>query len=404
MSINKNLCEKYRNNLKSKIGNGNFNKQYKLTTNGDNIYLELAIANRNPEKTTERASAQIVRINSLINNPYKYYLSVIRFKIPGYFIPLHVMPVIPNPLDPTDINYSVYSITLEYNGESQQVHLNFISTTGENANQINPPTINTNGTINQDQNTAYYYMFEYQQMIDMFNTAFNTAFNRLTNKPLGSESPKLIYNNSQKLFSLIGQIAYYEINLRDEDRINVYMNIPAHFLFPAFDVITKSFHGNAPDGKDIQYIFKNNLNNFWYPPNIAQTFPALYYEMKQQYRAIGNWLSAKSVIFESIRLPTRNEFILSGDNFDPIITDFELSITADTNIREPLQYNPASQYRLIDLLGNTPIYNIDIRLYWVDINGNKKIILIPYNQLLTIKMIFVKKDLFKNYDPIEYKE
>ena len=53
----------------------------------------------------------------------EYTLSVVRFTIPTVNIPIKYFPVIYNPANPSDINYSAYSISLKYNNITYTKHL-----------------------------------------------------------------------------------------------------------------------------------------------------------------------------------------------------------------------------------------------------------------------------------------
>jgi hypothetical protein len=83
----------------------------------------------------------------------------------------------------------------------------------------------------------------------------------------------------------------------------------------------------------------------------------------------------------------------SGNNnvTSQIITDF-----ATDGIYKPIvTYIPSAEYRRVGLIGDKPISNIDISVYWKDRLGRLNPLLLPAGSSLTIKLLFDKKEEYK---------
>ena len=68
---------------------------------------------------------------------------------------------------------------------------------------------------------------------------------------------------------------------------------------------------------------------------------------------------------------------------------------SDTGQYKPnIVYNPTSEYRLITLYGNRPLFNIDLNIFWRNKFGQ----LIPFEinsgECVTMKVAFLKKSAY----------
>jgi hypothetical protein len=273
--------------------------------NNDVIYLNANIGynyqTQNPGSLTPATYVE-ERTDAVLKNPSEYFMSIIKFSVPGYNIPILVFP---NPASP-NYNSLFYSVTIEYNGVFNQQQVVFQQRTN-NLSELN-------------------YVYEYSHLLDMFNTALSTAFAAITT-PVGSLAPYFIYDTTTELVSLICQIAYYDVTLVNP--IKIYVNARGFKFFqsiPVFELTT-----NSPSGRDFQFYVTNLKNNFYNPPYLAPTVPPAYYAMTMQWNTLSNWNSFTNLVFTTGTIPIRYENVpagngfetqLSSDNFRPIITDF----------------------------------------------------------------------------------
>ncbi len=393
--------------------------------NDDIIYYNVVMHYRNPGDLSPSIAEYVEnRTQAIVDNPSEYQMSVIRFSIPSSELPIFIFGIqsFPN----TNINLSTTSFTLSYGGTDVRVYL--IYTPQTSYPLPNPPS----AEHKEQYITPYYYVKTYQHMIEMMNTALSTAYDTLLpyvtyqaisiyaigdlviyngviyrslvngntgNQPdispvqwqstqLPTEAPYFIYDSDIKKFSLIAQKQYDESKYLDPISIYTDHLFYTNFFNGSFLVYDNLYTND--DGKGIQFLVKNTNNN---------EYKTNYYQMKQEFSTIYAWNSFKSIVFMTGSIPIRNEFtptqIQSGQNTpglvnsSPILTDFEPPLESD--LRTVLQYNPTAEYRMIDLIGTSPLVKFDIRVFWVDNHQNLYPIYIPAGENVTIKFLFRKK-------------
>jgi hypothetical protein len=70
--------------------------------------------------------------------------------------------------------------------------------------------------------------------------------------------------------------------------------------------------------------------------------------------------------------------------------------TPQLSPRTMLTYTRSDNYRITNLQQSTPLLKFDIAIYWVDNLGNQYPLMIGPRQSLSIKFVFVKKDLYRH--------
>ena len=154
-------------------------------------------------------------------------------------------------------------------------------------------------------------------------------------------------------------------------------------------------------GQNCNIIIKNNLDN-----TATLATGGTGYFMDQEFSTLYSWNSLQSVSFRSNNIPVNTQAItgfssngqtqpLQGGSANTVIAyleDFEpLNGVGNGEFREILQYIP-SVYRWSDLIGNNPLSTLDISVLWTDRMGYSHVLYIPPGGVLTIKLLFRKKD------------
>lgn len=359
----------------------------------DNIYFNIEIRSSN-DTFGEEAFYDVQRDIPLIHDASQYYASIVRFNVPNFDVPIHVMPIQPNQGDP---NLSEYSITLEFNGDVVQEFLIFVPTA--DFTEPPPPNANPNGLQTV---SPYYFIFEYSSMITIINTAFALAFSKLAAPPPGSAAPVILYNSVTTLFTILAQKDFYDVKLATP--IFVYFSGQLWTILNGFANIqvnvsiggSTNINQFSPDGRDEQlqitdYFDNTNLPQFS-PPFAGDDF----YNLTQQYATIFNWNPFKRIVFVTNSLPINGEYIKgSGSSTIKVLTDFSPFLTHE--VRTVWQYVPDGQYRLVDMTSHEKIDTIDLQIYWIDRFDNFNRVIIPWGQQATIKLAFLNKKLYKNY-------
>jgi hypothetical protein len=367
-----------------------------ISQQNDRIYYNIVIPH-NLNGGFSPAIYQEQLNQAILNNPSDYYMSVIRFSIPGGNIPLIIPDIQPYPN--TDVNKTIFSVTLTYNVfTSSQIFVEFVP--DDESLQPTPltpqsPLPTTNG---------YYFLYTYTSFLNMINTALSNAFIALGiasgGLPVGSLAPYFQFDPINERISLVAQVAFYDETLANP--IKIYMN---YQLFSLLDGLPSVFQGySAPTGSDFLLVVKNNHDNFYNPSNVTPVYPPLYYIMTQEYPTLADLNSFKSLALTSNLLPIKPEYIprpkssnQSVINTQGYLKNFEPLVVLGPESRTVIQYQADGPYQLIDLTSNTPLTKIDVSVFWFDVYGNQYLVDIPYNQVLTIKMVFIKKSTYYGY-------
>ena len=330
---------------------------------------------------------------SIVSNPSEWYATIARFSIPGSGIPIFVFQIINGQSNP---NLSPYIITLSYMGTNFQENIIYQA---ENTYPA-PATANPFQII-----TPYYHVYSYQNMINMINTAFANALAALLVAfPAApyTVAPYVFFNPVTQLISLVVPYSWFS---GIPTAPQIYMNSLMTLTF--LNSIPAAFIGNLqPFGKDYLInidAYPGNTNGYA-QPGAAITNPPAFLIFTQEYNTIQYWNSFKNIVFTSGTLPIQAEFIPQNNTvqnfsnngtgtvaFSPILTDFEPLLMAAGDSRSQLQYFPEGPYRLISLIGSSPLTKIDIQIYWQDVNDNLYPLYIQTNQTASIKILFIRK-------------
>lgn len=366
----------------------------------NNYYYNVTINNLNSNGNSIFASFSENRVQDILPEPSNnFYLTVVRFSIPGSEIPIFIMPV---QLGQPDVNLTPFSVTLSYLGNDFRVYLSYVT------HDITAP-IPAQPLISQDISSGYYYVYTYQDMLNYVNTALASAFNSLksafpTAPP--TEAPYFIYNPDTELISLVTQFSYSLPN-----SISIYTNLS---LLTYFDALRVDFYGpNSINGKDSRFIIEFTHNNSYAKPGgIIPSPPANpdYLIFTQEFLALGKWNSMKSIVFLTGTLPINYESVpqspllsstnisLGANNFRPILTDFEPYLDQIAgSTRSIFQFYVQGPYRLIDLTSSTTIRQFDVQVFWQDHFGQLYPVYISYGQVVTIKFLFIRKKTLTGY-------
>lgn len=354
----------------------------------DNIYYNVSINSDNNNRYSIPKQS-ISRTENILDKASDYYVSVIRFNIPSTFVPILVfVPESPNSL------IGAYSITLSYKNDSFEESLIY-SNRG-------------NGSFS-NSSLGFYYVYDFQQMVDMINTALADAMaaikiNFPSPDPVQTAvTPFMIYDPVTKLFAFYSDNEFFNPVIGGGQTIKMFMNDQLWTLFNSFPN-QRNYFGqvlNQASGEDIQILITNNGNNLTMDPNGDANNTTTYVYTSQEFTTIYNWNPFKKIVITTTSLPVIGENVDStGNNQRTILTDFVPSVSA-TEFRTVYQYFPTSQYRLIDLTNDGPLKAFDVNVWWEDINGDLNLIYLPWNSQIEVKLAFVKKSMYINEDMID---
>lgn len=370
---------------------------YSLTPNGPSIGVHGVEAKYN-----------VCKSGPILEKSSDFFCSVIRFTCPLNDIPLFIFPIIPNQVNP---NKSTMVIGINYNGINNSTNVIYIPD-----NLDTPPVQNLTIQVI----TPYYYVYDYQNFITIINSALLTVYNSSGLAALFPTAlpPYFSFDSSTNLISIIIPSFFVTLTAPAVGIPIIYMNDAlAHYL-ESFETLYRG--SNELFGRDYDFIFPpaNQINDkayalfgTVYPPNpgpgIVINLPQ-YYKIPQNYITLQSWNSLSKLILTSNNIPIRNEIVPVGGNNNsgllatfPIITDFVPQFTSLAGESRTIAYYlPSAQYKLIDLISDSPLYNIDIRILWQDLKGNLYPLYIFDNHQAEIKIAFIRKTLYKGYNKL----
>jgi hypothetical protein len=340
--------------------------------------------------------------------PEDYYLSVVRFQIDTNSLPVFTCGI---QINQGNRDLSIYSVTLSWTNPiapfqtfNEQSFL--IWTPQDLASPLPRPPSQTQNKI-QDDSGGYYYCYNYTYFIQVINTTFTMCFNALNAQVVGAglvlpttHAPVMTWNNDNNLAVLNADLLGY--NQNTGNFINIYMNLPLYQLFNTLPAYIEPFP--AILGKN----FKIDTDNFGFAsvipfPFYNPTYDAL--QVFQEQTSVNVWSPVNSIVFTSNTLPINSTQVCNpsvffngistnnngnNSNIEQVITDFQ----AENRIfKNNVLYVPSGQNRYVDLMGTTPLYTIDINIYWKDKLGQLFPFRLSVGCSASIKILFERKEL-----------
>lgn len=340
----------------------------------DNIYLNIVFQNTTANEIP--AKYNVTKTIPIVDKPSDYYLAVVRMDVPLNGVPLLVVPIEPDQGDP-NLTPMIFYI----NSSSKAVE--YVADNNYTAPMQNQMT---------QVVTPYYYVYSFGNLIDMFNTAISTAYTA-AGSPGGAGAPYFVFNPTTQL---------------------ILLNVPVAFIAASATISFNTYAANYLDGFRATYNATTNLytlvtkntgiNGFSIPgQTIVVANPPTWLSVSQEFVTMEYWLNLRKIVLTSNTIPVSSEYIpayevtghQSGVSLSkPIITDFVPNIENAADSQSVAVYNPSAQYRLIDLIGDLPLNNIDLQIFWTDKTGNYYPMMIEPLQQASVKLGFFRKDLY----------
>ena len=380
---------------------------FKKAQNPDMVYYDIVSTNfQSTQSEDPFLRFNETRTNPIINNTGEYYLSIVRFSLDTYSLPNFICQIQPNQADP---NLSIYSLTLEWDdgaGTIVPTTQKYVIWSPQNKNEPLPLSPNQTSSGFQE-NTKYYYAYQFQYFLELINIQFGIAMTELIALVpglAGGKQPVLTWDTTTSCAIL--QAETDNFNQSNPARVKIYFNPPLFALFnsfPSFNFGTKG----VTLGRNYQMIIADftGVNTILLPTN--PTPPAVatvFTQMFQEFSTIDTWTPVASIVFTSNTIPIiSNQLsaplifnngqtttgIGNNANFAQIITDMA---TNEQVFKPNVLYTPTAEYRRIDMTGNTPLTNIDINVYWRDKLGTLVPFTLASGATASIKFLFEKKD------------
>ena len=130
--------------------------------------------------------------------------------------------------------------------------------------------------------------------------------------------------------------------------------------------------------------------------------------MQQDMSSIALWNPVASIVFASAPIPVHptqtsmpkdvgninNNFTDSGNNSNLLstISDFSKAVDGNNQYRPMVVYNPAAEYRLIDMHSGMNLNRVDIVVHWKDTFGNIHPFELHPGCAANVKLMFRRQD------------
>jgi len=351
-----------------------------ITQVGDNIYVNVLIS---PSSTQFIINAEyaVTKTLPILSKCDDYYCSIVRFSIPLDFIPLFIMPIIPNQPNP---NLTPFVIGIQTGSVNYSQNVIYVSEDGV------PPPIQNQPT---QVITLYYYVYDYQNLITAINTALAAAF---VASGLTGDCPYFYLNTTTEEISLVVDIATFAPTATPTTpnpipTATIFMNKDLQIFLTSFPV---NFVGPISTGL---YFF--NLIRFGLDTTIPPfSGTATQKQFTQEYSVLELWGSISKILITTNSIPIISEYTPTNNSGIsstlPILSDFVPQFELAGQSRSIAYYTPTSQYRLSDMKSSEQLNTIDLKIYWQDKDLN--IYPLPINQYqeASIKIGFFKKSLY----------
>lgn len=406
------------------------------------VYYNACVTNKNQLDYTTIPAEYIQSLDStLVDFPAKYDICVNRFTMSSQSIPFWACPI---QLGQSNPNLTPYGLNLSYESPSKNkytlpdyLYLEWLNP------EISVPTYNEPVITKQIVENGYYWSYDKQDFIDMFNKTmadalillyqgFITAFPLDPDPPIqifpyefradiglfvpNPQFPQLSWSEQYSKFQIVTlpELFYYNLS---KTGIKIYFNNPLYALLQ-FPSTTTSYDRPAQvlEANELQVVAADNfIAPSWYKyyNNTTPINPKLQLVTYSDHDTRGVFSPLQRIVFTSNTLTTKTENIQPA--FDPftltspdgvsslvaqkVLVDFQVDLySTNTNNRDFIQFNQSvNNSRLIGLQNSYEgIKRIDLKAWWSDFNNNMYPIELYSGCSMDIKLALVPRTYIKS--------
>lgn len=320
------------------------------------------------------ASIQYDSGEPILANASDYYVSIINFSLPVSSVPLTFIDIQDYPN--VDVNATVHKVALEYNSEVITKTVMFYP-----SDLLYSPPAAPTAAKPKVERTLYHASYTYDHFLDMINIALKSAYDDLAAKPGGSAEPKVTFNPTSNLFSIVADATY----ANSGTPIKIYFNFKLFQYFLGFNV-TRVNH-NASDARDFRFEFLDSTGT-----------------VTQNYSTVSSWNCLRTLQLKSPLLMSRSEYVpatgcvsSSNDATQPVLASFNPipSNSAGNSVpRSQIVFTLNSAHRLIDLISTQPLTKISLLIDWCDDRNLCWPLILNPRDLVQCKLCFHRKDSY----------
>lgn len=369
----------------------------------DIVYYNLSISTLTPNNSgviygPSQFPTRAENVNSstttqpILKDPSEYYGSIIKMEWPGFTLPIMNF-FVQTPV--SDINLGIYSFTLSYNGYNTPQK--FLIFTPEASATLAPPP--NPGTATQ-QMSRYYFVYSVETYIKMLNTALKECvddINANTSPSLGCSYPFFNYNPNTQFLEFYCEKSFFSPSLATP--VEIWFNEAMSYVMFPFPYYSANYGVAGGKDKKLSIVDNMNLQDVSYNglTYIKNTQPYVdwgYQNLVKKIYVTSNMNITSEIIY--VNNPTGDSNVLPLN----VITDFtpDVSSTRDYGlIAKQFIYNATSLYRVFQMNDKTPLYNINVAIFWSDILGNNYPLSLKKGTQFNLKFMFIKKSVFNKF-------
>lgn len=326
----------------------------------------------------------------IVRNVENYYLSIVSLAFSATEVPLHIMNNIQPGQGQTNPNLTDWSFCFRYSNTDYQGFIEYIPY--NNLPVPSPPSANP-PTYTQSR-TNYYFVEHYNVLVNMINATLYNLYIQMYGahsaalSALGltaNDAPYFLYDDTNEKFKLI----YNKLFVGNG--IDLYFSDTFSIFFPGF--FTFYYGTGLTNGKDYRFIFETRPYNEYDTDNNFN---------EQMYSgSTTNLNTINQIVVTSNTLRTAFEFVTTDDSttsygYSNVIFSLLPDLPTPKDQKSRIVYVTNGQYRLIDIVGQGNINQLDFNVYYTDNSQNIYPINVPNGMVANAKIIFMKKTL-KNY-------
>ena len=351
-------------------------------------YFNLSIPNKS--NVNIPAIFQQDSTQNIVDSSKTHNLAIVRFNLPTSLIPSTIVRTIPNPLNPLDMTYTPYNVSMEISnigGSLRTENVTFV------------PEVNVD--VN---NPLYYYYYDPSQFLDIVNQTITATYNdmiAIDNTLPPNLPPFLNYNYDNKLYE-------FWVPIQLVTRVNslkFYFNDALSNYFPIPSIINPN---DSLLNSEI-IVLDRNTNVRYLEKDVLKTQSYIVMSASGETRRLGGL--QKVLIVTNYGLNINQEFVVSPtpdikQNLNPpfnnnssnnslsIVTDFEVDFLQNNTQWIQFQSSGVGNYRLVEFMSNTSIQNFQIQIYYQDLANNIYPLYIKPDAFASIKLALVPKQYF----------
>jgi hypothetical protein len=348
-----------------------------------NIYYDLLISNF--DNGSQQPNAFHYNMNGddpFLENPEAYELSIIKFQIDTGLAPVAIPSIARNQ---PDVNLTIYSVKLSATADDGSVVYSDDSPVmwvpQDETSSIPQPTDQTSDGF-QDNNSGYYYCYNYTYFNKLVQTAYDVAFANLKTKTATMDTalaPMIFWDSpSDTAVFYVPEGSPYSI-VMNSALFNMYNSFPFTLTNQGYKLVVNTVVGlNTQEINTITYtvVQQEGSSLIGWSPFTAIVFSS-------------NTLPVQSSMINNPRIYSNNSIVSQSAQSvnENIITDLTSS---DGQYKGGISYVPSAQYRKITLFGNRPQRNMDLNIYYRTKFGKLLAFRLSSGGSITLKLLFEK--------------